>query len=171
MEKGKTLHEGALFADLEKSDITILMGSRAFFESWDSNRPNVINFINIAQAPKQKNSSPNPSGAACVLEPLPGHRKACRICCPALPPKERAAMDALHEFVDAPEKLFIYATNGAAIKTVMEQIKTIKTICLIFAFVGICSNQKADIQRQTDVFIGAVLSNRQYAANAHVFWT
>ena len=33
-------------------------------------------------------------------------------------------MDALHEFVDAPEKLFIYATNGAAIKTVMEQIKT-----------------------------------------------
>ena len=30
-----------------ESDINILMGSRSFYEGWDSNRPNVANFINI----------------------------------------------------------------------------------------------------------------------------
>ncbi|MCL0048483.1 restriction endonuclease subunit R, partial [Dehalococcoidia bacterium] len=31
----------------DDSPINILMGSRAFYEGWDSNRPNIINFINI----------------------------------------------------------------------------------------------------------------------------
>ena len=46
-EETRTLQEKSFFDGLEKSSITILMGSRSFFESWDSNRPNVINFINI----------------------------------------------------------------------------------------------------------------------------
>ena len=29
------------------SEVNILMGSRSFYEGWDSNRPNVANFINI----------------------------------------------------------------------------------------------------------------------------
>ena len=35
-------------------DINILLGSRSFYEGWDSNRPNVINFINIGGADAQK---------------------------------------------------------------------------------------------------------------------
>ena len=31
----------------QKNDISILLGSRIFVEGWDSNRPNVVNFINI----------------------------------------------------------------------------------------------------------------------------
>ncbi|HRQ32786.1 MAG TPA: DEAD/DEAH box helicase family protein, partial [Anaerolineales bacterium] len=31
----------------EDSEINLLMGSRSFYEGWDSNRPNVITFINI----------------------------------------------------------------------------------------------------------------------------
>ena len=69
-----------------------------------------------AQAPKQKKFITQSIGRGVRIEPLPGHRKRMSHLLPALPPKERAAMDALHEFVDAPEKLFIYATNGAAIK-------------------------------------------------------
>ena len=82
MEKGKTLHEGALFADLEKSDITILMGSRAFFESWDSNRPNVINFINIGTSAEAKKFITQSIGRGVRIEPLPATENACRICCP-----------------------------------------------------------------------------------------
>ena len=29
------------------------MGSRSFYEGWDSNRPNIINFINIELRQKQ----------------------------------------------------------------------------------------------------------------------
>ena len=49
-EETTTLRDESFFAGLEFSTITILMGSRSFFESWDSNRPNVINFINIGGA-------------------------------------------------------------------------------------------------------------------------
>jgi len=31
----------------DDSRVNILMGSRSFYEGWDSNRPNVANFINI----------------------------------------------------------------------------------------------------------------------------
>ncbi len=31
----------------DDSEINILMGSRAFYEGWDSNRPNIILFVNI----------------------------------------------------------------------------------------------------------------------------
>ena len=33
----------------QSEDINLLMGSRSFYEGWDSNRPNVINMINIGK--------------------------------------------------------------------------------------------------------------------------
>ena len=44
----------------EESDINILMGSRGFYEGWDSNRPNVINFINIGMGEDAKSLFSNP---------------------------------------------------------------------------------------------------------------
>ena len=38
----------------DDSDINILMGSRAFYEGWDSNRPNIILFINIGEQDAKK---------------------------------------------------------------------------------------------------------------------
>ena len=50
----------SIFKSINKSeDINILMGSRSFYEGWDSNRPNVINMINIGKKvdlPMQMNS-------------------------------------------------------------------------------------------------------------------
>ena len=34
------------------SPFNILFGSRSFYEGWDSNRPNVMNFINIGSEAK-----------------------------------------------------------------------------------------------------------------------
>ena len=53
-EETTALQEKPFFDELEQSSITILMGSRTFFESWDSNRPNVINFINIGMKDAKK---------------------------------------------------------------------------------------------------------------------
>ena len=45
----ETLDTESFFKGLNEADspINILMGSRTFYEGWDSNRPNVINFVNI----------------------------------------------------------------------------------------------------------------------------
>ena len=40
----------------EKEDINILMGSRSFYEGWDSNRPNIILFINIGKGTDMSSS-------------------------------------------------------------------------------------------------------------------
>lgn len=46
----------------DNEDISILLGSRGgFYEGWDSNRPNVINFINIGGGATPKGMWHNPS--------------------------------------------------------------------------------------------------------------
>jgi len=40
----------------DDSDINILMGSRSFYEGWDSNRPNLLLFVNIGIGSDAKNS-------------------------------------------------------------------------------------------------------------------
>ena len=52
------------------------MGSRSFYEGWDSNRPNVITFINIGDGRGSAvNLSCNRSGAGVRIEPMKGKRK------------------------------------------------------------------------------------------------
>ena len=55
-------------------DINILLGSRSFYEGWDSNRPNVINFINIGGADAQKYVLQS-LGRGVRIEPISGYRK------------------------------------------------------------------------------------------------
>ena len=44
---GRAIEE-SFFEDINKrNSINILLGSRIFSEGWDTNRPNIINFINI----------------------------------------------------------------------------------------------------------------------------
>ena len=73
-EETQTLQEKSFFDGLEKSSITILMGSRSFFESWDSNRPNVINFINIGGTDAKKFVVQS-AGRGVRIETLPNHRR------------------------------------------------------------------------------------------------
>jgi hypothetical protein len=51
-EIAERFDDESLFARLNEddSDINILMGSRSFYEGWDSNRPNVLCYINIGTA-------------------------------------------------------------------------------------------------------------------------
>ena len=119
-EETKTLQEKSFFDDLEKSSITILMGSRAFFESWDSNRPNVINFINIGGTDAKKFVVQS-VGRGVRIETLPDQRRRYAF----LPnSREKGALQRYDELVHPAETLFLFATNRKAVNSVLEGLKT-----------------------------------------------
>lgn len=114
-EETQALRDESFFAGLEQSRITILMGSRSFFESWDSNRPNVINFINIGGIDAKKFVIQS-VGRGLRIEPLPNHRRRHE----ALPEQ---TLRNLAETAQLPETLFLFATNRSAIKSVLEGLE------------------------------------------------
>jgi len=59
----------------EESDINILLGSRSFYEGWDSNRPNVIDFINIGMGDDAKKFILQSIGRGVRIEPIKNKRK------------------------------------------------------------------------------------------------
>ena len=117
-EDTSSLRDKSFFDELESSSITILMGSRSFFESWDSNRPNVINFINIGVAAARKFIVQS-VGRGVRVEPIPRRRRRLGF----LPPNliNSKEIGRLNEPV---ETLFIYATNRQAIRIVLEGLES-----------------------------------------------
>lgn len=114
-EETTALQEQGFFDSLETSDITILMGSRAFFESWDSKRPNIINFINIG-ASDAKKFVVQAVGRGVRIEPLPNKRR--RLGNLAL--EAQGVLRGCAGKVGPLETLFLFATNRAAIKSVLD---------------------------------------------------
>jgi len=57
------------------SDVNILMGSRSFYEGWDSNRPNVANFINIGVGTDARKFILQSVGRGVRIEPV-GYRSS-----------------------------------------------------------------------------------------------
>ena len=76
-ELNESYDDTSFFDDLNKdsSDIKILMGSRTFYEGWDSNRPNVILFINIGVSKNSKKFILQAVGRGVRIEPEKGKRK------------------------------------------------------------------------------------------------
>ena len=122
-EETRTLQEKSFFDGLEKSSITILMGSRSFFESWDSNRPNVINFINIGGTDAKKFVVQS-IGRGVRIETLPNQRRRYAF----LPDsREKGILQKYDQRVHPAETLFLFATNRNAVKSVLEGLKTEKS--------------------------------------------
>jgi superfamily II DNA or RNA helicase len=66
----------SIFKQLNKSDeINILMGSRSFYEGWDSNRPNIILYINIGKGIDARKFVLQSIGRGVRIEPIPNQRK------------------------------------------------------------------------------------------------
>lgn len=124
-QRGKVL-ETSFFNHMDDFEGTILMGSRAFFESWDSNRPNVINFINIGSQKAQKFIVQS-VGRGVRIQPLPirrGRLKRLLTEADNLPENQVSVLKSIRSLVPPVEALFIYATNREAIKQVLENLKT-----------------------------------------------
>ncbi|MCA6079312.1 MAG: DEAD/DEAH box helicase family protein [Endomicrobium sp.] len=96
----------------ENEDINLLLGSRSFYEGWDSNRPNVINMINIG-GKKAKKFVLQSIGRGVRIEPEKGKRKR-------LPENDNNKNILL-------ETLFIFATDKDSIISIVETIKEQKT--------------------------------------------
>jgi type III restriction enzyme len=115
----------SLFARLnaDDSDINILMGSRSFYEGWDSNRPNVICYINIGtDAQDAQKFILQSVGRGVRIEPIKNKRKRL------LPlynagEVEQNLFQRLKDAVQPLETLFIFSTNRQALQTVLENLQ------------------------------------------------
>jgi len=113
----------SIFKNLnENEDINILMGSRAFYEGWDSNRPNIILFINIGKGADAKKFVLQSIGRGVRLEPLPNKRgRLTKLYNSGEIDKE--LMEKIYEYVSPLETLFIYGTKADNLQEIMDTLK------------------------------------------------
>lgn len=105
------------------SSINILLGSRIFSEGWDSNRPNVINFINIGVSEAQKFVL-QAIGRGVRVEPVATKRNRFDF----LPDKETLfsieETQKLSSQVQALETLYIFSTNKETVGAILQNISS-----------------------------------------------
>jgi len=111
----------------EESEINILMGSRSFYEGWDSNRPNVINFINIGMGEDAKKFILQSVGRGVRIEPIINKRKRLLQIYNAKEIDEDL-FNKIKDKVLPIETLFIFGTNRDAIVTVVNELEKEKSI-------------------------------------------
>ncbi|MGQ9586675.1 MAG: DEAD/DEAH box helicase family protein [Anaerolineae bacterium] len=105
----------------DDSDINILMGSRTFYEGWDSNRPNVITYINIGTGTDARKFILQSVGRGVRIEPLKGQRKRLLALYNAKAVDEEQFRQA-RAHAQALETLFIFGTNRDALHTVIKEL-------------------------------------------------
>jgi hypothetical protein len=105
----------------DDSSINLLMGSRSFYEGWDSNRPNVITFINIGVGEDSKKFILQSIGRGIRLEPVRGRRKRLKVL--ASSDRGMEAVYSLTKDVIPPlETLAIFGTNRQILESVLNEL-------------------------------------------------
>jgi len=107
----------------EESDINILLGSRSFYEGWDSNRPNVIDFINIGMGDDAKKFILQSIGRGVRIEPIKNKRKRLQQLYNAGDIK-KSLFDKLQDKIEPLETLFVFGTNRDAIVKVVQELES-----------------------------------------------
>ena len=128
LEITQRYEDESFFARLnaDDSDINILMGSRAFYEGWDSNRPNVICYINIGTGVEAQKFILQSVGRGVRIEPFPNKRRRLLPLYNAgeVSPQE---YQRLRDVVQPLETLFIFGTNRNALQTVLKNLNKERT--------------------------------------------
>ena len=109
----------------DDSDINILMGSRTFYEGWDSNRPNIILYINIGVGSQAKKFVLQSVGRGIRIEPIKGERKRIQ----KLLSARKVSQEIYQKIKDLSlplEILFIFGTNKYALEDMIRTFKDIK---------------------------------------------
>jgi rRNA maturation endonuclease Nob1 len=102
-----------MFEEINKNEnINLLLGSRSFYEGWDSNRPNVINMINIGKKDAKKFVLQG-IGRGIRIEPDKEKRKRLDFNDPA----KNILL----------ETLFVFATDKSAVKAIVETVEENKS--------------------------------------------
>jgi len=106
----------------DDSDINILMGSRSFYEGWDSNRPNLLLFVNIGVGNDAKKFVLQSTGRGVRIEPQKYQRKRLQNLFNAGEIEEQL-FEKVKNLVLPIESLFVFGTNA---KNLGEIIQTLK---------------------------------------------
>jgi hypothetical protein len=109
--------EESFFRELneEESDINILMGSRTFYEGWDSNRPNIVLFINIGVGTEAKKFVLQSVGRGVRIEPIRNQRlRLLNLYRSGI--IGEALFIKIKDLVAPLETLFVFGTNPNALK-------------------------------------------------------
>lgn len=116
--------EKSRFKDIHEKNnqINILMGSRQFIEGWDSNRPNVINFINMGTNHENTKLILQAIGRGVRIEPLPNIRSRFRLTGESINKFDRTIRERVIKYGESLESLFIFATNKQVILNILNEI-------------------------------------------------
>jgi hypothetical protein len=106
----------------DDSEINILMGSRAFYEGWDSNRPNIILFVNIGIGSDAKKFVLQSVGRGVRIEPQKNKRKRILNLYNAKEIKEEI-FNKVRQNVLPLESLFVFGTNAENLKEIIKALK------------------------------------------------
>lgn len=114
--------------NLDNSDINILLGSRIFSEGWDSNRPNIINFINIGVNEEARKFVLQAMGRGVRIQPFNNFRTRIG----DIHNRESfLTFDELTEIQkrsQAVESLYVFATNKEVVNNIINDLdKNIST--------------------------------------------
>jgi type III restriction enzyme len=117
-EIGRVIEESFFENIKKKNDLNILLGSRIFAEGWDTNRPNIVNFINIGISDEAKKYVLQSIGRGIRIEPIPNQRKRfANLPINPFTEKEQETIQANNQIL---ESLFIFATNKEVVKNILE---------------------------------------------------
>jgi hypothetical protein len=119
----ETLETESFFKDLNAPDssINILMGSRSFYEGWDSNRPNVINFVNIGTGDDAKKFILQAVGRGVRVQSWQGQRRRFEELSEEF--ENKKLFRDLKPGTVHPETLYVLGTSREALKVVLEELK------------------------------------------------
>ena len=126
ISKIETLESESFFDRLNDSEspINILMGSRTFYEGWDSNRPNVINFINIGVGKDAKKFIMQSVGRGVRIQSWRGRHQRVEKLREHF--SDRSQFLKLRDIATPPETLYVMGTNRGALETVLQEMKKIQ---------------------------------------------
>ena len=122
-EINERFEDESLFKSINESeDINILMGSRSFYEGWDSNRPNMILFIDIGKGKDSRKFVLQSIGRGVRIEPMPNKRKRV-VFLYNNREIEPTLYEAIQDKVEALETLFVFGTKAENLKEVISTLK------------------------------------------------
>ena len=132
----------------ESSSINILLGSRSFYEGWDSNRPNIINMINIGSSDAKK-FIPQSIGRGIRIQPDPSDIKKRK----RLPVSDKNKNRLL-------ETLFIFPTDRRSIECVLDSMVELSgTEKVVKQKLDINTLEKTD--RKFDLFVPSLQDSKE----------
>jgi hypothetical protein len=119
----ETFNNESVFKNLNQDqDMNILMGSRAFYEGWDSSRPNIILFINIGKGTDAKKFVLQAIGRGVRIQPLPNKRGRLTKLYNSGEINEEL-VKKIYKYVSPLETLFIYGTKADNLQEIVNTLK------------------------------------------------